>query len=81
MATNRQQAAGYLQAAGAFLAPFGQEMGPTIPGFFVGGLGAALSLVGSILQRTEDVITEIERLRDIDKERQAIDDFVNGTIK
>ena len=54
---------------------------PGIGGQIIRGLGIAVSLVGELIAAGQDPVVHITRLRDLDRERRAIDDTIDHSIK
>ena len=54
---------------------------PGIGGQVIRGLGIAVSLVGELIAAGQDPVVHITRLRDLDRERRAIDNAIDQSIK
>ena len=59
----------------------GGEMVPGIGGQIIRGLGIAVSLVGELIAAGQDPVVHITRLRNLDRERQAIDTAIDNSLK
>lgn len=59
----------------------GGELVPGIGGQIIRGLGIAVSLVGELIAAGQDPVVHITRLRDLDRERRAIDNAIDQSIK